>query len=342
MNIKQISYRPAIASAALIAALTTAQPIYAGSVILNLDGTITAPVIGSVLGQSTDQNNPALTKVMEKMQADEQAILKEYQSGNLTREEVRAKKLELVDKYQNELKTAKQATVQTTTQAQKEIANPDTGTQERIKETKQIQTEQFTSASPRIKINTVEGNKLEVATLNKEGQEQTIAKENELIIKTEEDQESTTAGKPRDTVIRATNNQKYLITGPIAAKINTPISIDLETRAMTITTPAGTKTVAILPEQAIEKARIAANLTETVNQDWPVTAYPKTETEDVLELTTIEDQPVYKVPGVSAKRFLGLIPVSIKKTVIVSAETGDLIDTETSLFNQVLDAITIE
>jgi hypothetical protein len=341
MNIKQLSYRPAIASAALIAALITAQPIYAGSVILNLDGTITAPVIGSVLGQSTETNNPALTKVMEKMQTEEKEILQKYQAGTLTREEVRAEKLELVDKYQNELKNAKKSTEQTTTQTQKETANPDTGTQERVKEIKKVEVEQFKSTSPRIKIDTVEGNRLQLVTLNSDGAEQTIAKENELIIKTDETEESETAGKPRDTVIRATNNHKYLITGTIAAKINTPISIDLETRAMTITTPAGTKTVAILPEQAIQKARMAANLSETVNQDWPVTAYPETETEDVLELTTMEDQPVYKVPGRSTKRFLGIIPVSIKKTVIVSAETGDLVEVEQTLFDQVLEAITI-
>lgn len=113
----------------------------------------------------------------------------------------------------------------------------------------------------------------------------------------------------------------------IAATTNFPLSVNLETNELTVTTPAGEKVVTILPDQAV-KNMLAANVIDQTG----------TAPEEAVKLTaTREGVLAYEIPGTKKENFLGFVRVDVSKTVVVSAETGELLETRQSLASQVLD-----
>lgn len=129
----------------------------------------------------------------------------------------------------------------------------------------------------------------------------------------------------------------------IGAATTFPLSVNLQTNQLTVTTPRGEKVVAVLPDQAI-KNMLAANVIDQVKglpftQDVEkVATQAETALEEVIKLTTTREGVLaYEIPGTKRTRFLGFINVEIPKTAVVSAETGELLGTQQSLISQVLD-----
>lgn len=110
----------------------------------------------------------------------------------------------------------------------------------------------------------------------------------------------------------------------IQTQANFPVSVDAVTRELTITTPAGVKTVTVLPDQAV--ANLIANgfLSSQTN----------------VEIETDEaNEPVYQIEGVKFEKFLGLFNAGIEKTIKVSAKSGEILATNQSIFNRILDLL---
>ena len=61
----------------------------------------------------------------------------------------------------------------------------------------------------------------------------------------------------------------------------------------------------------------------------------------VVELGLRNNVPVYQVQGIKNHRFLGFFPVTTDVTVTVSAETGEIVDTNQSLGATILDFFSI-
>lgn len=131
----------------------------------------------------------------------------------------------------------------------------------------------------------------------------------------------------------------------IAATTNFPLSINLETNKLTVTTPAGEKVVTVLPDQAV-KNMLAANVIDQVGgaafvQDaQKVATQAGTTLEDVIKLsTTREGVLAYEIPGIKQEKLLGFLNVNISKTALVSAETGELLGVRQNLLSQILDLV---
>jgi len=158
----------------------------------------------------------------------------------------------------------------------------------------------------------------------------------------------------------ATNGGGFDMPGKhLGAISHFPISIDPTTNALIITTPAGTKTVAILPDKAIENiltkgilSRIGGHIASGSAEEGGGSSSGSgtlftdeqasgSGASDNLELTEENGAPVYKVNGSLNKKLFGLISVSVNKTVTLSAETGHIVSTNEGIFSRILDTLSL-
>ncbi len=105
-----------------------------------------------------------------------------------------------------------------------------------------------------------------------------------------------------------------------------PLSVNPATRELTITTPAGAKVVAILPQQAIDNMLTAGIVSTTTGVDL------KTESDGSLS---------YDIDGTKNEKLLGVFDVAIPKNLIVSAQTGQVLTMNQSTFSKILDFLSI-
>lgn len=128
-------------------------------------------------------------------------------------------------------------------------------------------------------------------------------------------------------VATAGAGQFLLQKGDVKAITSFPISVDLATNTLFITTPNGQKAVTILPEKAMQNL-LAAHIINVA-----------TSAGQLIALDEKNGIPVYEVKGVSSQRLFGLIPIGINKEITVSAETGNALSIRESLGQRILDAI---
>lgn len=118
-----------------------------------------------------------------------------------------------------------------------------------------------------------------------------------------------------------------------------PLSVDLETNELTVTTPAGERVVAVLPDQAVQNM-LAANVIDRIGGQELVNLVRQggIETLDqVIQLSLQNGVAVYEIAGIKDHRLLGFFPVTTDVTVTISAETGEVVDTEQSFLDTVVD-----
>lgn len=107
---------------------------------------------------------------------------------------------------------------------------------------------------------------------------------------------------------------------------NFPLSVNPSTRELTVTTPSGSRVVAVLPQQAIDNMLAAKIVTSTSSVDL------KTESDGSLS---------YDIDGTKNEKFLGIFDMAIPKNLIVSAQTGQILVVNQSTFSKILDLLSI-
>lgn len=122
--------------------------------------------------------------------------------------------------------------------------------------------------------------------------------------------------------------------GQFQASTHFPLSIDPVTNMLTVTTPAGVKNVAVLPDQAV------ANLLNNNYIDSVASGSATSTTQNII-LGLLNNNPAYQINGVSNQKLLGLFPVEIANTSFVSATNGDIIKVDETLFNKLLDLLSL-
>lgn len=116
--------------------------------------------------------------------------------------------------------------------------------------------------------------------------------------------------------------------GSTRAKTTLPVSVNLETHELTVTTEKGTKIVTLLPDDAVNKL-VSLKVIDSIE--------PKKD--NTVKLTEVDDTPVFEVEGVDKQKLLGLVPVEIHKTVHMSAEDGTVESTSESFGQKILDLL---
>ena len=134
--------------------------------------------------------------------------------------------------------------------------------------------------------------------------------------------------------IKSKNNGFQLIENEIEVESNFPLSVDPVTRELKITTPAGERVVAILPQQAIGNMLAGGTfelvLKSRTNPD-----------EEEVEIEEEEGRIVYKITGANQERLLGIFNVLVPRTAIVSAETGQTLGVTQTLLSRLLDLLSV-
>ncbi len=143
------------------------------------------------------------------------------------------------------------------------------------------------------------------------------------------------AGKDMVKVV-SDSGKVALVKGNAGAVSNFPLTVDPRTNSLTVTTPSGTKTVAILPDAAIR------NLVEGKVLD-DVTSVAKTGTmASINQLITLEERANvlgYFIEGQKKHLLLGFISIKTDVSAFVSAENGQVVSSSTSLLGRILNKI---
>ncbi len=127
----------------------------------------------------------------------------------------------------------------------------------------------------------------------------------------------------------------------VGALSNFPLQLDLNTNQLIASTSAGPRILTTLPDQAVQNM-LAANVisrlaTQTLLEQAQLGNL--TSVSDVIALGERNGVPIYEINGLKDHRLLGFIPVTTSVTVVVSAETGQLVTQEQSLLATIVDLL---
>ncbi len=114
---------------------------------------------------------------------------------------------------------------------------------------------------------------------------------------------------------------------------NFPVSVDAKTNTLSITTPSGSRQVAVLPESAVENI-LESGVVTSVSKD-------STGRNNIRIRADDNGNPVYEIKGVDIQKLLGLIGVPIDKTAQVSIQSGRIVKIDQTFLSQLLDLISI-
>lgn len=118
----------------------------------------------------------------------------------------------------------------------------------------------------------------------------------------------------------------------VTATSRFPLSVDVNTNQLIVTTPAGEKAVTVLPDQAVANM-LATGIVE-VAQSTPGGTLAET-----VKLEIRGDEVIYRVKGVQRHRLLGIIPVTTPTEMLVSAQTGDVFAQERTILARLIDLL---
>lgn len=137
------------------------------------------------------------------------------------------------------------------------------------------------------------------------------------------------------SVASASGNRLRIRRGVFEAETHFPLSINPTSNTLTVTTPAGVKDVAVLPDQAV------TNLLRLKFID-RIASGSAAENPTGIKLGLLGNNPVFQVLGVDEQKLLGFIPVSINKTSFVSAENGQIIKVDETFLQKLLDLFSVQ
>lgn len=179
----------------------------------------------------------------------------------------------------------------------------------------------------------VENGQIKLKAENEEGRE--VELEEEELEGLENEIEN---GLEEDGIEIATGSGKPILTkNNVAALTDFPLSIDVGTNQLILTTPSGQKSVTVLPDQAVQNL-LATNIINRVEQVSDANLASDLKNLDgVVKLEIRNNEVVYKVKGTKRHKLLGFIPVDSATTVFVSADTGQPVAQEQTVLTNIID-----
>jgi len=114
----------------------------------------------------------------------------------------------------------------------------------------------------------------------------------------------------------------------VIAQSSMGLSVDPLSGILTVQTPSGPQRVSIMPDEAL------GIVTELKALNTGSTKEPS------ILLVSEKGSLIYRISGEKVEKFLGLFPLSVQKQVLISADTGSVVDVELSSFSQFLSIFT--
>ncbi len=139
--------------------------------------------------------------------------------------------------------------------------------------------------------------------------------------------------KNEDIGIATSSGKGLLIRkGQFEAETHFPVSINPTTNQLTVTTPAGVKTVAVLPDEAVN------NLLKQKYIDSVASSSANTG----IVLGLLNNEPAFQIQGVDNRNLFGLFPISVDKTSYVSAQNGQVLKVNQTFLSQLLSFLSTQ
>lgn len=113
-----------------------------------------------------------------------------------------------------------------------------------------------------------------------------------------------------------------------------PLSVDKNTSELKVTTPAGVKIVAILPDQAVKNMLASGQISQILQNT-------QTGQNQIQLVLDSNGNLLYEIGGVKYKKLLGIFTIKIDKTGQVSAENGGVVGINQSVFSKLLDILSV-
>src|SRR3989344_3087445 len=189
-----------------------------------------------------------------------------------------------------------------------------------------------------------EGDRFRIKAENELGQEVTLEERADDGLAENETEDEIVVEERADLLrIRALQSKAIIERLNVQALTDLPLSVDLNTNILTVTTPSGEKQVTVLPDQAVQNM-LAANVIDRLGGQALVEEVRQGNIQtlgQVIALGLRNNVPVYQVQGIKEHRFLGFFPVTTDVTVTVSAETGEVVDTDQSVGDAIFDFFSV-
>ncbi len=189
---------------------------------------------------------------------------------------------------------------------------------------------------------------LEVEQQNGQTQVRTTNPDGQSEVKTLDNTESIEITGENGNYQIHTNNQTYFLSQTkYQAFSKFPLSVNSQNNQLTVSTPSGTKAVTTLPDQTVQ-ILLDRNFLDDISSN----ATPATDSANLQDniipkqsfsLTlTPQGEVVYVIEGTKRRRFFGLVPITVHKTITVSADNGDLMaETYPNIYYRLLDTLSI-
>lgn len=179
----------------------------------------------------------------------------------------------------------------------------------------------------------MENGKVKIETKVKQGENETELDqeaENEAMDQVEAELEK------EDVKIATAPGQIALVNKRVGALSKFPLSVNPTTKQLTVTTPAGTKVVTVLPQKAIDNMLTSKVMDDVVGEkaESNLASIP-----DLVKLEVENGVLVYKVKGTKTHKLLGFIPIKTGVEASISAENGQVVQSIDSLLGRILNRL---
>ncbi len=337
-------------------ALVLPAKIQALNIQLNDDGTVVV-LPGNVLGDTTEQKEEEQKAEMLNRGSITETKPAEIRSTNMKPIELNKEELKKREEQKREMTLKNKKELEQANRVKRMIENKKSSVEVEVKNeggdtinVKMREFERSKNAGENAK-NLEEKKQERVKEMNekkldeeKNSLEKQKDRENELEIEREDEQEieqenkqSNDVRKIKSTVeektdalnlkvgstdIRSRDRGFEIEKGDVRAKTELPVSVQTDTRQLSVVTPLGTKTVTTLPDEAKNTVESSGFANQVVGD---------------ITLKQSGEDVVFHMNTVNDKRMFGLLPIKVNREVEVSATTGQITGTTQSFGQRLLD-----
>lgn len=148
--------------------------------------------------------------------------------------------------------------------------------------------------------------------------------------------ESTSSSAIVDLKIATAEGQTAIVNKGVGALSTFLLSVNPKTKELTVTTPAGSKVVTVLPQKAVD------NMLASHVMDYVTGEKVNNSLASIPSLVKLEIRNGvlgYQIKGIKTHKLLGMIPIKTEVEVFVSAENGQVVENTQSLLGRILSKI---
>lgn len=133
----------------------------------------------------------------------------------------------------------------------------------------------------------------------------------------------------RGVILSLTSDNKLAVrNNNVTAVTDLPIMVDVKTKTLMVSTPDGPMAVTVLPDKALENI-LDLGVIASVN------------TQVIPKIEYMGDEVVYRFGGTKVYKMLGIYNVTVPVTIVVSANTGEVVSRDQPFITRVVRLISI-